>query len=385
MAIIVGIILVIGMLQSFATGNTEMGVFLLVLLGVNVVANVIYQAIATKRNASSNPPIGPQIAGVPPTEPLHDVPAPTGLHAAVLRGDTETVRSALVKSANVNAKSEEGWPPLRYAVYSGDLDMVSLLVAHGADVNARNDDGSTPLLQAAHGGDKTIAELLLANGADVNAADRENGWTPLHIAASNGHAEVVGLLLENSADVSVLDSEGNTALDLADDQETRNLVEAHTTKESLLFVLAAKLCAFAIGDEKEDAEYVRNRLDKRINPEAMARELFCLRYFAVDYEVTQALGYTELRGQLLDAFQVHIALAGGTEDLGLGVQRAEAYEPAVNTTHKLGPFYFVGKTFCLLCEPEHLHVPQLIAISIDFFHQLIFVKGLVDSAKLSAP
>ena len=49
-AVIVGLILVVGMIQSFASGNTEMGVVLLVLLGVHVLGNVIYQAIASNRS-----------------------------------------------------------------------------------------------------------------------------------------------------------------------------------------------------------------------------------------------------------------------------------------------------------------------------------------------
>ena len=49
-AVILGLILVVGMTQSFASGNTETGVILLVLLGVNVLANVIYQAITTNRS-----------------------------------------------------------------------------------------------------------------------------------------------------------------------------------------------------------------------------------------------------------------------------------------------------------------------------------------------
>ena len=49
-AVILGLILVVGMTQSFASGNTETGVILLVLLGVNVLANVIYQAFTSNRS-----------------------------------------------------------------------------------------------------------------------------------------------------------------------------------------------------------------------------------------------------------------------------------------------------------------------------------------------
>jgi cytohesin len=55
--------------------------------------------------------------------------------------------------------------PLQLAVENGHKDVVELLLANDADVNAKDDDGWTPLRYAAGDGQKGLAELLRQKGA----------------------------------------------------------------------------------------------------------------------------------------------------------------------------------------------------------------------------
>jgi cytohesin len=97
------------------------------------------------------------------------------------------------------------------AAFICDLARVRDLLARGADVDARNDEGRPPLVSAVLGGSLPLLELLLAHGADVDARD-PHGWTPLHFAAQEVLPEMAARLLARGADANAQDDEGNTPL-----------------------------------------------------------------------------------------------------------------------------------------------------------------------------
>lgn len=97
------------------------------------------------------------------------------------------------------------------AAFICDLARVRDLLARGADVDARNDEGRPPLVSAVLGGSLPLLELLLAQGADVDARD-PHGWTPLHFAAQEVLPEMAERLLTRGADANAQDDEGNTPL-----------------------------------------------------------------------------------------------------------------------------------------------------------------------------
>ncbi len=74
------------------------------------------------------------------------------------------------------------------------------------------------ILQCCIDDDFQMVTTLVKHGANIDVQDNE-GWCPLHAAASCGHEEIVRFLLESSANPGLVNNEGDTPLDLADDNE----------------------------------------------------------------------------------------------------------------------------------------------------------------------
>ena len=105
------------------------------------------------------------------------------MHAAAMRGDTQTCIALLSQGANVNAHAVSGNTPLHFAVVSGNnqTEICLVLLSHNANVNANNNEGNTPL----HGAilfrhfDTSIA--LIQHGADTKLYNND-AETPLYLA-----------------------------------------------------------------------------------------------------------------------------------------------------------------------------------------------------------
>jgi peptidoglycan/LPS O-acetylase OafA/YrhL len=121
--------------------------------------------------------------------------------AAVVAGDTDTVRTALESSRiETTAVSQDGASLLTVSVFLGHTDMVEMLIEAKADVNQRNADQGTALHSAAFIGRAPEAALLIAAGADADAVD-QNGQTPkdllkMDFGTTNFIASSFGLPLE---------------------------------------------------------------------------------------------------------------------------------------------------------------------------------------------
>ena len=81
-------------------------------------------------------------AGTAGSRPERGVSTP--LHLAAAKGDIVAL-SALVDSANLDARNELGFTPLQLAVQHGHLGAAAFLLDKGADVNARDPEGNTAL------------------------------------------------------------------------------------------------------------------------------------------------------------------------------------------------------------------------------------------------
>ncbi|HJO03413.1 MAG TPA: ankyrin repeat domain-containing protein [Acidobacteriota bacterium] len=181
----------------------------------------------------------------------------TALHAAVLRGDLNTVEALVAHGADTNAPLTKGSPirrytshwalssawagatPLMLAAHYLEGDIMRFLLRSGASRTALP-NGTTPLLVAAgtyverrinrpldHSDTPTVlgdiffarsaeasleaVEILLDAGADANEASPA-GDTPMHAAAANGFAAVIQLLADKGARLDAKNQDGQTPL-----------------------------------------------------------------------------------------------------------------------------------------------------------------------------
>lgn len=149
----------------------------------------------------------------------------------LLQAGMDPGRYVLVDQGMVSTMAEQV-TALHLAAFGGHLDACRLLLANGAEVDAltlpleRRESGDTPLMRAVWGRSLGVAELLLEAGADVDDVDGMTGDTPLLAAARSGQPSMCQLLLEHGADLETFNQDGESALDLADDSETLEVLQA---------------------------------------------------------------------------------------------------------------------------------------------------------------
>ncbi len=190
------------------------------------------------------------------------------LHAAVLRGDAETVNALLARGANPDVRITKGSPvrrfgsqwalptpligatPLFVATLYLELDLMRALLAAGASPSLALPNGLRPLHIAAGGEvarearpsdvmkagipDSDVPEIPRAE-ADLVAASRllldrggsvadvtNAGDTALHAAAAAALTDVIRLLVERGAAFDATNAAGQTPLALTLPRETRS-------------------------------------------------------------------------------------------------------------------------------------------------------------------
>ncbi|MCJ8209325.1 ankyrin repeat domain-containing protein [Mucilaginibacter sp. RS28] len=116
----------------------------------------------------------------------------------------------------INNYAADGFTALGLACFFGHFEIARYLVLKGANVNQASDNGFrvAPIHSAVAGNYTPIVKLLIENGAEVNVT-QQAGTTPLHTAAQNGNLELLILLLENGASVDIRMEGGKLPADLA--------------------------------------------------------------------------------------------------------------------------------------------------------------------------
>jgi hypothetical protein len=141
------------------------------------------------------------------------------LHWAASFGCTEVVRLLVENGADLTQKESHGATPLHMAAESGQLHVSSFIVENDKDTLYEADDnGALPIHIAAANGHKPIVSYFLSQGVDINILDNHLGGTPLHYAAFTGRTSMISYLMQQGADPLITDSNGDTAQDLAVNQ-----------------------------------------------------------------------------------------------------------------------------------------------------------------------
>jgi hypothetical protein len=157
-------------------------------------------------------------------------------------GDVKDMKRWVKDGASVTVTAADGWTPLVWAACNGYTDAVQYLLEQGAGQQYVKRSSATtdpppaaskkmdlkntvnsPLHWAAFKGHLAVVWILLK--AKLSPYDVDScGNNAVHLASTGGSADVLKCLMSEGFDLTLRNWYGNTALDLADKPETRELL-----------------------------------------------------------------------------------------------------------------------------------------------------------------
>ncbi|NXW02022.1 RN5A ribonuclease, partial [Fregetta grallaria] len=146
----------------------------------------------------------------------------TPLQSAVQANDEDLVWLLLDKGASPHARKDNGGTAFTEAAIAGNVNILELLLDLGFNINDHDDNGFTAFMEAAWYGKKEALKFLYSKGANVNlrravgeekAKLHKGGATALMDACRERHFSAVKTLVqEMGADVNICDNRGRNAL-----------------------------------------------------------------------------------------------------------------------------------------------------------------------------
>ncbi|XP_055845179.1 acyl-CoA-binding domain-containing protein 6 [Episyrphus balteatus] len=133
----------------------------------------------------------------------------------------------VVHSVHANEEEqidEDNKTPFDY-VKENNLSGLKRILVKDSINNLDKDSGMGLIHWATDRNAGDLLEYLLSSGANVNLQDSD-GQSCLHYAASCGHFDCLRILIKFGADKDLRDNEGAIALEVADDENIRKLLES---------------------------------------------------------------------------------------------------------------------------------------------------------------
>lgn len=128
------------------------------------------------------------------------------------------------KKDYLNAQDNYGFSALMYASYNLHLEIVKLLIENGAKVNEKNNGDWTALMYALDISNNLKIEKPLSESEEDIIANN-NGYTTSKWYLFKRSVKLVEYLIKNGAKVNIKNKEGKTALDLAENEDIKKLLE----------------------------------------------------------------------------------------------------------------------------------------------------------------
>jgi ankyrin repeat protein len=149
----------------------------------------------------------------------------TALYFAAVYGQFEVVKWLIDEGGQVvTASNRCGLGALDHSARAGHLQIVKWLVEErGVDGATVDDSGRTTLYRAVLSDEpvEMLKYFILERKMDANIRDND-GWTSLHFAVWHKNSSVVKWLLEEgNVDVYLRNEKGETAMDIAEEDEIR--------------------------------------------------------------------------------------------------------------------------------------------------------------------
>ncbi|NXM44199.1 RN5A ribonuclease, partial [Gymnorhina tibicen] len=146
----------------------------------------------------------------------------TPLQTAVQTHEEDLVRLLLDRGASLHARKDNGGTAFTEAGIAGNVDILKLLLERGSNVNDQDINGFTAFMEAAWYGKEEALRFLYSRGAEVNlrrvtseekARLHKGGATALMDACRERHFSAVKILVqEMGADVNIRDNRDRNAL-----------------------------------------------------------------------------------------------------------------------------------------------------------------------------
>ncbi len=145
------------------------------------------------------------------------------LHIAAMNDASEVAVVLIGRGADIGAKDGYGWTPLHNSAFENALAVSIVLIERGANMEAKDRYGYTPLHASAERNALEVMVMMIERGADINTKDLE-GWTPLHWSVAGSGPDVAAELLDRGADFSAQTNDGKTAMDIATNENSREVL-----------------------------------------------------------------------------------------------------------------------------------------------------------------